>query len=295
MSRTKVPVSKKWNSEAMTIAGAVREQARVLERPSHCYCGREATADNAEITSTRAGPQRVRDAIPPWHAARAVRGGEKSGAEAAFFGVIRMSRVRSALWSALALVVLTACAQPTSSSRQDVSPQPIGVEGRYVDEGSGMAFPESIGDFRRTALRRTAAGNGVSATYDFVPAEGGIVAAIEIAQAPAVAQEQRWAACAASYFAPQREVLRLHPDAKMLEEDSALPARGGLAPAVRAVFEYEEMFRGTRQLVQSKLLVYCFVGDRWMIRYNFSYAPAIDTASRISEFISAFEVKVAAR
>jgi uncharacterized protein YigA (DUF484 family) len=52
-----------------------------------------------------------------------------------------------------------------------------------------------------------------------------------------------------------------------------------------ATFEYEEVFTGQRQLLRSHLYLFCFVGDKWVIKYRFTHPRFFDATKELDEFM----------
>jgi hypothetical protein len=177
-------------------------------------------------------------------------------------------------------------------------PQPAQVTagGAYLHPLSQITFPESVGHFRRAAiLRYDADGLDVSVGYNLVTPSAHIAATVYVYPAPSlvsIGSPQNVIAGAQAHLAEgefenrKREVEHAHLNAVVIEQRDTMRTQGNRSyPGKLAVYEYEDLFAGSRIRLRSRLYVFCYVGDKWAIEYRFSYPKDEDADTQIQEFI----------
>jgi hypothetical protein len=178
------------------------------------------------------------------------------------------------VWALLvALLPLAAC--PGVSGPQPAS---IRVNGTYEHPASGLAFPESVGAFRRgeiTPFDREGRNIGVGYNYEGTDA---LVAFTVYVRRPLVLESGEVASLGRQ-FAIERDVIRqYHPDASeawSLEVEISEADRK--LPGYAAEFRYREQFNFARRDVVSFL--YLFDRDGWFVKYRITYAERGEAAS----------------
>jgi hypothetical protein len=84
----------------------------------------------------------------------------------------------------------------------------------------------------------------------------------------------------------KQEVLHAHPGAVLLEQRNiSQTERDQLYSGKIAIFEFEEVFAGSRMPVRSRLYLFCYVGGKWTVKYRFTHPKSEDADREIQEFI----------
>ncbi len=184
----------------------------------------------------------------------------------------------------------------TMQSHYLKQPEPITVEGRYVHPRSKITIPETVAGFWRGAIVRYDSGDlDISAGYDLRSAARHIVATVyvypaprlvSIGSPPEVVAGARAHLAAGEFDRRKREVQQVHPGAQLVEQRDTVRMEGGQSYSGKlAVFEYDEVFAGSKMPLRSCLYVFCYVDSKWAIEYRFTYPKDQDAEKAIQEFI----------
>jgi len=191
-------------------------------------------------------------------------------------------------------IALPGC--PAARSKPLAQPEIVKLQGTYTHPASGMTFPARIGDFERSAvLRKDTQGDHVSARYDLISLAVSVSVAVDIYPAPhfdtaglppemvAAAREnlsQR------EFEFRRRETMSSHPGTVLIQEgEVSLPQKDNPYLGRMAVFEYEDMFARQLQPLRSQLYLFCFAGNDWIIKYQFTYPRNADAMYEIENFM----------
>jgi hypothetical protein len=194
------------------------------------------------------------------------------------------------------LMAVTLFGCPTMRPNNLVRPEIIKAEDTYTHAASGMIFPLTIGDFKRSkVIRYDAEGLDMSAGYDSATAAGPLSATVYVYPAqslvsiespPDVIVAARNRLAQNEFEARKREIMQFRPGVVMIEERDVSLQQGNTSYSGRmATFEYQEMFAGQRQLLHSHLYVYCYVGGKWVIKYRFTHPRFFDATKEMNEFM----------
>ncbi len=157
------------------------------------------------------------------------------------------------------------------------TPLPLGgtvvqVEGTYIHEPSGMAFPESVGYFQRAQIRRyDQLGYNVSVGYDLKRLVSKIAFVTVYIHPAQPAKGLSSAGLLRNELKGVKNAIRtLHPRAKLLSEANVqLNQTGGVVQGMGVTFSYERLTLTGRQIVISK--AYLFTHGDWFIKYRITY------------------------
>jgi len=185
----------------------------------------------------------------------------------------------------IALLPLLAAASASAD------PQTIEQSGPFQHVGSKTSFPEQLSIFSRTRIVRyeDPMGEDVSVGYGATVAGGQRVVITEYvypAPQPAVGQS-RQGLCREEFDLSAAEIQK-HPNAQKLGETAA-PTMAGAVPTNghRATYTFTQPVDGTPQTIQSQIVVYCYVGGNWFVKYRASSLPGTDLNSALNGFIVA--------
>lgn len=178
-------------------------------------------------------------------------------------------------------VLLMLCGCPASRTPL---PQPVraSAKGPYVHEGSGMIFPEAVGDFRRGSIfQYDTAGHDVSAGYNLLRLGSAIAATVYVYPAPVdvkifpipriagPSEPLVWL----SFDRVKKEIRAVHPDAELIGEGKVTVTQGDVSKsAYHAVFRFGQPTPYGRQMFLSE--AYLFVHGKWFIKYRITYLEA---------------------
>lgn len=172
---------------------------------------------------------------------------------------------------------------------------PTGV---YVQKPTGMAYPESVGNFRRVSIIRYAPDDSdESAGYNrYVPLKE-IVATVYVFPSPAlrsfgsprsVIEDARNHLCTDQFGAVKKEVTGAHPDAVLLQEGAAGLVQGAVKHDGHfAAYKLTNgKFAGRENvLLRSDVDVFCYVGGKWTVEYRIDYPFDYDASAEIADFM----------
>jgi hypothetical protein len=182
-------------------------------------------------------------------------------------------------------------------------PRDVQVTGPYTQTASGMVFPESVREFKRTDVvsynsERTdesvsylldSGGKKIAVTLYVYP--------IPVSLGSTLAQMFQpqdligiWFMMGEQLFAGEkRTIAELHPGAELLNEDGTSFDQHGISyPGNVATFRYDEDFFGSVEHVRSRLYLFSMVGGDWMVKYRVTYPESVsDGAAQTDAFIHA--------
>ena len=204
-----------------------------------------------------------------------------------------IERLRSFVVVLLA-VPFWACA--TALAQAPGEPETVAAEGPYVHSATGMTFPLEVAGFNRDRiLRYDKKGLDVSAGYNSSDLIRPVAATVYIFPAPSLISigSSRETVEPARALLTQRgfdlvkaAIVDAHPDAKLVEEGEASLTQGGKTyRGKRAAFEFREFLATAR----SEVYVFYYVGEKWTIKYRFTYPKDADVGKQIEAFMMALQ------
>lgn len=171
---------------------------------------------------------------------------------------------------------------------------PLSAQPRDVDASEHRAaradFPARAGAFHRTrVVQYDGQGLDLSASYELHRPDGRVTATVYIYPVRPLADDtpsSRAAACRNEFDASSDEIERRNQPIERLGDDAPVEV-AGTAPALRhrAAFGFRTPFDGREQAVRSELHLYCFVDDRWLVKFRITGPQGIDAAEAIDELI----------
>jgi hypothetical protein len=199
------------------------------------------------------------------------------------------------LWLAigLAFALNGASASPTADLPDQpaaaTAPPPVAIEA-----DPGFLFPAEIGAFRRASAQSFGdSGQNLVVDYDLIgssrmsvsfflqeapPAIGGTPAAIAAA---------RTANCERDFKGRERQLMKIHPTAKLIGRTEAfLPSGASAADGIRAIYTMKARFRGQRIPLRSELVLFCYVAGGWQLAYRATGPADQDFQGDLAELVS---------
>jgi hypothetical protein len=181
-----------------------------------------------------------------------------------------------------------------------VMAQPIrlNVQGPYVQAASGMAFPESVDDFRRVSvLQYKPDGTDMSAGYVRAQLNAEIVAtaySFPSPTPPAVDPGQpvnqvRNKVCGAVAAGIIKGMETANPSAQRLQTNlTALTQNGVVQNGYHALYSMTvpTFLNRQQEAVKSEAYVFCYGGGKWTVEYRFTYPAATDAGPSIAQFMN---------
>lgn len=184
----------------------------------------------------------------------------------------------------LLIAVLFAVPPAAAVAQQDIS-----APGTVAHRAAGTGFPERIGAFARSTVSRyDAEGLDISANYDLALSERQLRLSVYIYPAPRVAQAERGGVCSRHFNDVTAAIARQNGGATQLE--------AGAAPTVHdseeglghhSVHRIRADIGGGVQDLRSESYLYCFIGDRWLVKYRASSPLGVVEREQIEAFIRA--------
>jgi hypothetical protein len=181
-------------------------------------------------------------------------------------------------------------------TRSLAQPEQVEVRGAYVHAASKITMPESVAGFQRdTVSRYDPDGLDVSGAYNLVTPSHRIAATVyvypspsltSIGSPPEVVAGARAHLTEGEFERRKQEIQHAHPGTAVLEQRDFSRTESGQSYAGKlAVFEYEELFAGSRMPVLSRIYLFCYVGGKWTVKYRFTHPKNEDGDREIQEFI----------
>lgn len=182
-----------------------------------------------------------------------------------------------------ALTILIAAADAEAQSHLIEQPGPF----RHI--GSNTTFPEQFGDFARARTVRydDPAGEDVSAGYGLAVPGGRIAFTQYVYPAPAAAAAPtRERLCREEFDGSAAEIAK-HDNSHRLGEPAAPTVSGVIAGlSHRANYTFSLDLNGTPATLQSQIVLYCYVGGNWFVKYRASSVPGVDLDGALARFIT---------
>lgn len=191
---------------------------------------------------------------------------------------------------------LLLCGCPSMHTRSLAQPERVAVRGAYVHSASKITMPESVAGFQREGITRyDADGLDVSGAYNLVTPSHRIAATVyvypsppltSIGSPPDVVAGARAHLTEGEFARRKQEIQQAHQGAVLVEQRDVSRAESGQSYAGKlAIFEYEEVFAGSRMPVRARLYLFCYVGGMWTVKYRFTHPKGEDAGREIQEFI----------
>ncbi len=182
-----------------------------------------------------------------------------------------------------ALPILIAATKVGAESQLVVQPGPF----RHV--GSNTTFPERFGDFARARIVRydDPAGEDISAGYSFAMPGARIAFTEYIYPAPTpTAELTRERLCRDEFDGSTAEIDK-HANSRRLGEPAA-PAVSGVPSGLthRARYRFTLDVDGKPTTLQSQIVLYCYAGGNWFVKYRASSLPGADLDAALARFIT---------
>ena len=207
---------------------------------------------------------------------------------------MNVTTLLKAIVPAVAALVLCGC--PSMHTRPLAQPERVAVRGSYVHSVSKITMPESVAGFQRDAVSRyDADGLDVSAAYNLVTSSHRIAATVyvypspsltSIGSPPEVVAGARAHLTESEFERRKQEIQHAHPGTVLVEQRDISRTEGGQSYVGKfAVFEFEDVFAGSRALVRSRIYLFCYVGGKWTVKYRFTHPKSEDADREIQEFI----------
>jgi len=167
--------------------------------------------------------------------------------------------------------------------------QLIEQSGPFRHVGSNTTFPEQFGDFARARIVSydDPAGEDISAGYGLAVPGARIAFTQYIYPAPApTAGLTRERLCREEFDGSAAEIDK-HDNSHRLGEPSA-PAVAGVPSGLshRANYTFSLDLNGTPATLQSQIVLYCYVGGNWFVKYRASSVPGVDLGGALTRFIT---------
>jgi len=147
--------------------------------------------------------------------------------------------------------------------------------GTYMHPGTGFQFPAVVGEFQRAQIEKyNSEETDVGVGYNLYSGEKQIAVTVFVYPAPAVQDAAKPAACADQFRSMKSDIEKAHPGARLVAETmvrSPMPARSETGQ--KAVYDFNGIFAGTEQPLQSEADLFCYVSGPWFIAYR-TTAPA---------------------
>ncbi len=173
--------------------------------------------------------------------------------------------------------------------------RPTGV---YLQAPSGMAYPESVGEFHRISIiRYEPDGSDLSAGYNRAEPQKEIVVTVYVFPSPAVRsfgsphsviEDARNHVCADQFKTIQKEIMGAHPEAVLLREGATSLVQGnakhdGHFAAYKVT---NRKFAGRENvLLRSDAYAFCHAGGKWTVEYRIDYPFDYDAGPQITAFM----------
>jgi hypothetical protein len=182
-------------------------------------------------------------------------------------------------------------------------PRELNVAGPYTQPASGMVFPETVRNFKRTGVvSYNSERTDESADYEWtVDGKTNVAVTVYVYPAPAdlgsaLAQAlpqddlvRVWVMLGEQLFAEEEQaIVELHRGSQVVDEgETSLDQNGIKYPGFTATFRYAEDFFGEVQPVRSQLVLFPIVRGKWMVKYRITYPDSVDGASQATAFMHA--------
>jgi hypothetical protein len=170
--------------------------------------------------------------------------------------------------------------------------------GSYLQEPTGMVFPETVDQFRRyDVILYRPDGSDASAGYGDTTPMHEINMTIYVFPSPPllsigspqdVIDDTRQKLCQDQYERVQREVVGAHPDAVLVDKKDTSRTENGVTYAGHfAAFDLNnaKFFGRSDVASRSEAYLYCYVGGKWSVEYRVDYPRDFEATALIAGFI----------
>jgi hypothetical protein len=195
-----------------------------------------------------------------------------------------------------AMAALVFCTTSVFGQSHDLNVMhPTGV---YVQEATGMRYPESVGKFQRASIiRYKEDGTDESAGYNRAVPLNEIVATVYVfpsfrlrsfGSPRTVIEDARNHLCTDQFQAIEKEVTSAHPDAVLLRDGATSLAQGNVKHEghMAAYRLTNPKFAGRSDVaLHSDVYVFCYAGGKWTVEYRIDYPLEYDAGSEIADFM----------
>jgi hypothetical protein len=154
----------------------------------------------------------------------------------------------------------------------------------YVQQQTGMSFPEHIGNFlRHQVVRYAADGSDVGIGYELdLDEQKQAYVSMFIYPAPDAAPSQRAGACRELHEGMKRDIVSHEADARLeSQSEVASPSPYFKPRGLRATYSGGSAnFAATVQPVHEEALLYCFAGQKWLVSYRITWPEKYAASAR---------------
>ncbi len=182
-----------------------------------------------------------------------------------------------------ALTIFAAAAEASAES------QLIEHAGPFRHVGSDTTFPQQFGDFTRARIVRydDPAGEDISAGYGLTIPGARIAFTQYIYPAPAPTAELTRELLCREEFDGSAAQIDKHDRSHRIGA-SAAPAVAGVPTELshKAKYRFRLNLNGTPTMIQSQIVLYCYVGGNWFVKYRASSVPGVDLDGALRRFIT---------
>lgn len=163
-----------------------------------------------------------------------------------------------------------------------------------------MVFPSLVAEYSRVGVARyDSASLDMSAGYNLIRPPRLVAATVYVHPAPSllsigsppqVVTAAREKLTQSEFNRSKQEILQSHPSAKVLRETETSLSKGGrLHMGWKATFEIDGASFGLSQKVTSHLYLFSYLGEKWTVKYRFTYPKDFDGAKDIEMFLKTLE------
>lgn len=158
-------------------------------------------------------------------------------------------------------------------------PREVSVQGTFDHEVSGMTFPETVGEFRRTSVKQfDAAGRNVAAGYNLLRLGSAIALSVYVYPGPVDVRLFPWPRIGGiredvipTFFSDVKTaVVTEHPGANLVRENTVTLTQGKVTlSGHHAVFQFDGSTPYGTQKFQSE--AFLFARGRWFVKCRATY------------------------
>jgi hypothetical protein len=169
----------------------------------------------------------------------------------------------------------------------------IDEPGTYRHRFANAYFPVKVGEFRRADLHRyDDEGRDVSANYNLRTPTGRLLVTVYIYPSPPLSEgsggraSRREALCRQEFEEFRTYLSDQHGGAQPREDGRPIrvpEVNPGLSH--RTVFQFDSFFGDRVQPVRAEAHYYCFVQDKWQVKYRITAPVAVDDPDAVEHFI----------
>jgi hypothetical protein len=196
------------------------------------------------------------------------------------------------------IIALLICGVAITSAL--AAPKTIAAQGPYIHAPSKVKFPEKVGEFQRGEIHQfDDKGTDVSGGFNHTTLP--IAFTLYVYPSPSITSFGSPANVVATarakltdreFEARKKEIMSVHPGAKLIEQRDISHSDGGQTfPGKTAVFEFDDIFAGAKTTVRSQLIIFCYVSEKWTVKYRVTHPKSVDADKAIQEFIEGWKWK----